>query len=399
MFDSDLNSGFIEEDNFNISNQFSNFELIHTSKNGYSEVFKAKRYGKWYVLKRLTDSQKDNPRYQSLLEKEFDIAQQLSHQNIVQTISFEFVEELGLCVIQEYIDGLTWDDFFAKNNHSKKETYRLLSELCDALSYIHNKQIVHRDIKPNNIIITRDGNHVKLIDFGLADKDEYDILKEPAGTAIYASPEQQKRNKIDNRSDIFALGKILEDITCYSPKIKRISKKCLSDNPNKRFKSTLEIKDILNSKKELIFGMIILLIAILSAISFIIINQKEQIKSLEIQNIDVKSRADSLESVMKQSGEKEVLYQALLEQVIDYANGRCKDIEDSLADIEKYSDKYYNEVGERVNELILSRGSFPEQLMKSNIKDDASYYEEWLTNLKYAEETIYTEFSRKMFRR
>lgn len=399
MFDSDLNSGFIEEDNFNISNQFSNFELIHTSKNGYSEVFKAKRYGKWYVLKRLTDSQKDNPRYQSLLEKEFDIAQQLSHQNIVQTISFEFVEELGLCVIQEYIDGLTWDDFFAKNNHSKKETYRLLSELCDALSYIHNKQIVHRDIKPNNIIITRDGNHVKLIDFGLADKDEYDILKEPAGTAIYASPEQQKRNKIDNRSDIFALGKILEDITCYSPKIKRISKKCFSDNPNKRFKSTLEIKDILNSKKELIFGMIILLIAILSAISFIIINQKEQIKSIEIQNIDVKSRADSLESVMKQSGEKEVLYQALLEQVIDYANGRCKDIEDSLADIEKYSDKYYNEVGERVNELILSRGSFPEQLMKSNIKDDASYYEEWLTNLKYAEETIYTEFSRKMFRR
>lgn len=399
MFDSDLNSGFIEEDNFNISNQFSNFELIHTSKNGYSEVFKAKRYGKWYVLKRLTDSQKDNPRYQSLLEKEFDIAQQLSHQNIVQTISFEFVEELGLCVIQEYIDGLTWDDFFAKNNHSKKETYRLLSELCDALSYIHNKQIVHRDIKPNNIIITRDGNHVKLIDFGLADKDAYDILKEPAGTAIYASPEQQKRNKIDNRSDIFALGKILEDITCYSPKIKRISKKCLSDNPNKRFKSTLEIKDILNSKKEPIFGMIILLIAILSAISFIIINQKEQIKSIEIQNIDVKSRADSLESVMKQSGEKEVLYQALLEQVIDYANGRCKDIEDSLADIEKYSDKYYNEVGERVNELILSRGSFPEQLMKSNIKDDASYYEEWLTNLKYAEETIYTEFSRKMFRR
>lgn len=399
MFDSDLNSGFIEEDNFNISNQFSNFELIHTSKNGYSEVFKAKRYGKWYVLKRLTDSKKDNPRYQSLLEKEFDIAQQLSHQNIVQTISFEFVEELGLCVIQEYIDGLTWDDFFAKNNHSKKETYRLLSELCDALSYIHNKQIVHRDIKPNNIIITRDGNHVKLIDFGLADKDEYDILKEPAGTAIYASPEQQKRNKIDNRSDIFALGKILEDITCYSPKIKRISKKCLSDNPNKRFKSTLEIKDILNSKKEPIFGMIILLIAILSAISFIIINQKEQIKSIEIQNIDVKSRADSLESVMKQSGEKEVLYQALLEQVIDYANGRCKDIEDSLADIEKYSDKYYNEAGERVNELILSRGSFPEQLMKSNIKDDASYYEEWLTNLKYAEETIYTEFSRKMFRR
>ena len=53
MFDSDLNSGFIEEDNFNIANQFSNIELIHNSKNGYSELYKAKRYGKWYALKRL----------------------------------------------------------------------------------------------------------------------------------------------------------------------------------------------------------------------------------------------------------------------------------------------------------------------------------------------------------
>ena len=227
MLDSDLNSGFIEEDVFNIANQFSNFELIHNSKNGYSELYKAKRYGKWYVLKRLTNNEKDNPRYQSLLEKEFDIAIQLSHQNIVQTVSFENIPQLGQCIVQEFIDGVTWNEFFAKKNISQKETYRIIDELCDALTYIHNKQIVHRDIKPNNILITHDGHHVKLIDFGLADRDDFDILKEPAGTAAFASPEQQKRNKIDNRSDIFALGKLLQDISYQSIKIRRIIKNAL----------------------------------------------------------------------------------------------------------------------------------------------------------------------------
>ena len=271
MFDSDLNSGFIEEDNINIANQFSNFELIHNSKNGYSELYKAKRYGKWYVLKRLTDKEKDNPRYQSLLEKEFDIAIQLSHQNVVQTVTFEDIPQLGLCIVQEFIDGVTWNDFFSKNNISKKETFRILGELCDALTYIHNKQIVHRDIKPNNILITRDGHHVKLIDFGLADKDDFDILKEPAGTTAFASPEQQKRNKIDNRSDIYALGKIIQDIPYQSFKIKRITKKCLEENPEKRFRSALDVKKKLNSKTNIIIVVITLLItifAILFASSF-----------------------------------------------------------------------------------------------------------------------------------
>lgn len=271
MLDSDLNSGFIEEDVFNIANQFSNFELIHNSKNGYSELYKAKRYGKWYVLKRLTNNEKDNPRYQSLLEKEFDIAIQLSHQNIVQTVSFENIPQLGQCIVQEFIDGVTWNEFFAKKNISQKETYRIIDELCDALTYIHNKQIVHRDIKPNNILITHDGHHVKLIDFGLADRDDFDILKEPAGTAAFASPEQQKRNKIDNRSDIFALGKLLQDISYQSIKIRRIIRKCLAENPDKRFSSALEVKKKLNDKTNVIVGISLLLTTMFVIFSFIII--------------------------------------------------------------------------------------------------------------------------------
>lgn len=416
MFDSDLNSGFIEEDNINIANQFSNFGLIHSSKNGYSELHKAKRYGKWYVIKSLTDKEKDNPRYQSLLEKEFDIAIQLSHQNVVQTVSLEDIPQLGLCIVQEFIDGMTWNDFFSKNNISKKETFRILGELCDALAYIHNKQIVHRDIKPNNILITRDGHHVKLIDFGLADKDDFDILKEPAGTTAFASPEQQKRNKIDNRSDIYALGKIIQDIPYQSFKIKRITKKCLEENPEKRFSSALEVKKKLNSKTDIIILIIILLLIIFTFFSLILVNMKNKIETLEIMNNEmvtqefydslkkeiailenenhkIKSESDSIKIILKKQSETENLYKSLHKQVVDFAGKQCREIEKTL----DYNNIYSLSNSNKISNLILSRGKFPQQLIDSNLKKDSPYYHEWLHNLKKVEENIYTDFSRSFY--
>lgn len=416
MFDSDLNSGFIEEDNFNIANQFSNFGLIHSSKNGYSELHKAKRYGKWYVIKSLTDKEKDNPRYQSLLEKEFDIAIHLSHQNVVQTVSLEDIPQLGLCIVQEFIDGVTWNDFFSKSNISKKETFRIIGELCDALAYIHNKQIVHRDIKPNNILITRDGHHVKLIDFGLADKDDFDILKEPAGTTAFASPEQQKRNKIDNRSDIYALGKIIQDISYQSFKIKRITKKCLEENPEKRFSSALDVKKKLNSKTDFIILIIILLLTIFTFFSLILVNMKNKIETLEIMNNEmvtqefydslkkeiailenenhkIKSESDSIKIILKKQSETENLYKSLHKQVVDFAGKQCREIEKTL----DYNNIYSLSNSNKISNLILSRGKFPQQLIDSNLKKDSPYYHEWLHNLKKVEENIYTDFSRSFY--
>ena len=416
MFDSDLNSGFIEEDNFNIANQFSNFGLIHSSKNGYSELHKAKRYGKWYVIKSLTDKEKDNPRYQSLLEKEFDIAIQLSHQNVVQTVTFEDIPQLGICIVQEFIDGITWNDFFSKNNISKKETFRILGELCDALTYIHNKQIVHRDIKPNNILITRDGHHVKLIDFGLADKDDFDILKEPAGTTAFASPEQQKRNKIDNRSDIYALGKIIQDISYQSLKIRKIIKRCLEENPEKRFSSALEVKKKLNSKTDFIILIITLLLIIFTFFSLILVNMKNKIETLEIMNNEmvtqefydslkkeiailenenhkIKSESDSIKIILKKQSETENLYKSLHKQVVDFAEKQCREIEKTL----DYNNIYSLSNSNKISNLILSRGKFPQQLIDSNLKKDSPYYHEWLHNLKKVEENIYTDFSRSFY--
>ena len=101
MFDSQVNSGFTTAENINISGHFTEISLLHASSNGYSEIYKAKRYGRWHVLKCLTQDAKANPMYQTLLEKEFTISYPLYHPNVVRTLGMEQVEELGWCIVQE----------------------------------------------------------------------------------------------------------------------------------------------------------------------------------------------------------------------------------------------------------------------------------------------------------
>ena len=110
----------------------------------------------------------------------------------------------------EYVDGQTLDKFLA-NNPTKKDTLIVLAELLKAVAYVHDKQIIHRDIKPTNIMVLSDGHHIKLIDFGLADSEAYEILKQPCGTEGYVSAEQ--RNDVnDVRNDIYSIGCIMKEM-------------------------------------------------------------------------------------------------------------------------------------------------------------------------------------------
>ena len=346
MFDTELNSGFIEETDINIANHFTEIQLIHPSRNGYSEVYKAKRFGKWHTLKRITDKEKDNVRYQNLLEKEFEIAIQLSHPNIVQTITLEEIPDLGTCIVQEFIDGLTLDEFLAKIHPNKQQTKTLLCEICDALEYIHAHQIVHRDLKPNNILVTRDGNHAKLIDFGLADTSSYDILKEPAGTTGFASPEQQSSSKIDNRSDIYALGAIINNLPNPTVRLRKIAKKCLNPNPEKRFQSAKEIKRKLLDKSGIIIFIILLIALIIFGVAMAFDKQGENINALKNNNSllskqldSVTNRMDSLTLIQKgQSQTLDEQREALAQQTIALEE-KAKSFGEQTKNVEEQANK------------------------------------------------------------
>lgn len=195
-------SAFIKPDSVIQTTQFTDFSTIPSR--GYSLLVRAKRHGRWWMLKGLKEQYRQDAIYQVLLQKEYEITSQLQHPMVVSAFSFEEVEGLGPCIVMEWIDGITLKEWLAQGKHSLKQRRHVADMLMEALAYIQSRQTQHRDLKPSNIMLTHDGQHLKLIDFGLSDTNSHAILKAPAGTEGYMAP--------DGPSDIYSLGCILREL-------------------------------------------------------------------------------------------------------------------------------------------------------------------------------------------
>ena len=147
--------------------------------------------------------------------EELEILTELQHPNIVTAVGLEAVEGIGSCIVMEYVDGVTLKEWLTGPTTRQKRR-SVLRDLLLTIGYVHRKGIVHRDIKPENIIITNNGENVKLIDFGLADSDSYAVLKQPAGTERYMSPEQKETSVADVRNDIYSIGIIMQQMNLGS---------------------------------------------------------------------------------------------------------------------------------------------------------------------------------------
>ncbi len=195
-------SGFVKPDNVIHTTLFTDFSTVPSR--GYSLLLRAKRHGRWWMLKGLKEQYRQDAIYQVLLQKEYEITSQLQHPMVVSAFSFEEVEGLGPCIVMEWIDGITLKEWLAQGKHSLKQRRHVADMLMEALAYIQSRQTQHRDLKPSNIMLTHDGQHLKLIDFGLSDTNSHAILKAPAGTEGYMAP--------DGPSDIYSLGCILGEL-------------------------------------------------------------------------------------------------------------------------------------------------------------------------------------------
>ena len=179
--------------------------LIHSSEAGWSEIWLIDKNGRFRALKSLKPSFRGQARYESLLRKEYEIGYSLSHTAIREIYDFRNIPGLGNCIEMEWVDGVTLTEFLSGGRPARATAKKIALQLCDALSYLHSKQIVHRDLKPSNILITHNGNYLKLIDFGLSDASSWSILKGPAGTASFAAPELLAGGVIDNRTETVSL--------------------------------------------------------------------------------------------------------------------------------------------------------------------------------------------------
>lgn len=172
----------------------------------YTTIYTASRYGRRFVLKTLSSTCAELTDYQLQQEQEFQLGVQLVHPNIVATYGLEEINGVGRCIVQEWIDGITLGEWL-NSNPTNTARERVVTQLLEAIDYLHSLQLVHHDLKVDNILITRNGTNVKLIDFGLSAID----------ATLSPVPNDPKR-------DIQKVGQLIEIIV--PNKYGRIVRKC-----------------------------------------------------------------------------------------------------------------------------------------------------------------------------
>ena len=145
-------------------------DITLSQKRSRTLVYTATRYGRRFVLKSLAPEYADLTDYRLQQEQEFQLGIQLVHPNIAATYSLEEINGVGRCIVQEWIDGITLAEWL-QTKPAKRAQERVFNQILDALEYLHGLQLVHHDLKADNILITRNGANAKLIDFGLAALD------------------------------------------------------------------------------------------------------------------------------------------------------------------------------------------------------------------------------------
>ncbi len=285
-------SGFVPSSEYFVSGQFSDF--LELPSRGYCRLYKAQRNGQWFTLKTLKPEVANDPVYQGMLEKEFDLMMQLNHPNIVRVYSREEIPGVALGIVMEYVDGRTLGEFL-KENPTRSVRESVARQLLEAIGYCHRKQIIHRDLKPSNVLVTYNGNRVKLIDFGLSDSDRYAVLKEPAFTKAYAAPEQLSGGEVDNRTDLYAFGLILKQL--FPNRYGRVVRKCLQPKKENRYSSAEEVMKAMDfvgrwKKKSLWLVAILLIMGILVPV---IVHQKNN--SNPSESMDTKDLEETQSSL------------------------------------------------------------------------------------------------------
>ena len=212
------------------------------SQGATCDTFRVKLYGKLHFLKRLKREYAGDIRYQEVLRKEFETGYRLEHPNLVRYISLD-----DDSILMEYVDGetltqlLTADPDYFK---SRKNSDKLLCQLLSVVGYLHSHQVLHLDLKPDNIMLTRIGNDVKLIDLGYCYTDTFPDTT--GRTNGYAAPEQLTSEVVDVRTDIYAIGRILECLPDHY-KYNKVIARCTAPDPAARYQTISDLQDALSA--------------------------------------------------------------------------------------------------------------------------------------------------------
>ncbi len=201
-----------------LDNRYEILEVIGTG--GMAVVYKARchRLNRLVAIKILKDEYSQDEEFRRRFHAESQAVAMLSHANIVQVYDVSTTGEADY-IVMELIDGITLKQYMEKmGTLNWKETLHFGIQIAKALEHAHSRGIVHRDIKPHNIMVLKNGS-VKVADFGIAQvmSKTSTLTKEALGSVHYISPEQAKGGRVDNRSDIYSLGVVMYEMITGRP--------------------------------------------------------------------------------------------------------------------------------------------------------------------------------------
>ena len=251
------------------ANHLTDYELL--SDSGHNLIYRAQMGGKWVVLKAAKPTEGERTRNQLLLEREFEIMHRLDSIYVVQTISLVDDPQLGRAILMEYVHGRPLDKFVA-GNPTSTERRRVANELMEALLFLHDRQIVHGDLKPSNILITDSGNHVRLIDFGFADNEAY-IAKNIGTSPSISMGEQLPTDALLPERDIYALGKILSLLFLHS--VKPIIRRCLASDRS-RYTSVRQVRAALHRYWRMMWLLPVMMAVLLAIVAFLLLSPSDE---------------------------------------------------------------------------------------------------------------------------
>lgn len=198
-----------------LDNRYEILELVGTG--GMAKVYKARchRLNRLVAIKILREDLSQDAEFRRRFHDESQAVAMLSHPNIVAVYDVSRSSELEY-IVMELIDGITLKQYMQRkgNKLNWREALHFITQITKALGHAHSRGIIHRDIKPHNIMVLRDGS-VKVADFGIArvaSGGHSTLTQEALGSVHYISPEQARGSHIDARSDLYSAGVVLYEM-------------------------------------------------------------------------------------------------------------------------------------------------------------------------------------------
>lgn len=209
----------------NVSEKWTEIELLPEWDEEFYDVYTAKKFGKWLMLKTLKPQYRGIEKYETMIEKEFDVRYNLAHAHIVMINDFEEVPGIGRCIITDDVYGTSLRKLIDEKRVTPHHIEQLRHQLVSAMDYIQSNHIVHHPIRPERIIFTENIENLKLIDVGFDQKEHL----EPTDAA----------------EDIYNYGlvlkEVLDSVDENYPNLRKIADRCTDANPSRRYHDVQEL--------------------------------------------------------------------------------------------------------------------------------------------------------------